>query len=265
MRVAILLALIGVAVAVPPRDQSRIVGGSPTTIQNFPYMSNMQYNWWGSIWYQACGGTLITSTAVLSAAHCYEGDRAASWRVRLGTSFASSGGNVHTVSRITIHGSYSSRTLDNDIAILRLSSAAVLSNSIQVASIAGPNYNVADGAVVTAIGWGTLSSGGQSPEQLQSVQINVINQALCAQRYAYLKSLPGYSGWPDITARMLCAGILNVGGKDACQGDSGGPLAHNGNVLVGVVSWGFGCADPFYPGVNARVSQFTNWIQTNAV
>ncbi|XP_050562044.1 trypsin, alkaline C isoform X2 [Spodoptera frugiperda] len=263
MRVIIFLALLGTALAVP-KSISRIVGGSPTTVQEYPYMSNMQYGFWGIWWFQACGGSLLTTTSVLSAAHCYFGDSASEWRVRLGTSFASSGGSEHTVSQLVLHQQYNPNTLDHDIAIVRLANPAVYSNSVQPASVAGSAYNLPDNTLVTTIGWGTTSSGGSSPEQLQHVDINIINQQLCAERYAYLKTQPGYQNWPDITDNMLCAGILNVGGKDACQGDSGGPLAHNKNVIVGVVSWGFQCADAFYPGVNARVSKYTQWISQNA-
>lgn len=106
--------------------------------------------------------------------------------------------------------------------------------------------------------------GGSSPEQLQHVDVNVINQELCAERYAHLKTLPGFQNWPDITDNMLCAGILDVGGKDACQGDSGGPLVHDRNVVIGITSWGYSCADAVYPGVNARVSKYTDWISANA-
>lgn len=87
-----------------------------------------------------------------------------------------------------------------------------------------------------------------------------VNQEICAARYAYLKTLPGFENWPDVTPGMLCAGVLDVGGRDACQGDSGGPLVHNGNILVGVTSWGYRCAEAEYPGVNARVSFYSAWI-----
>ncbi|XP_026732818.1 trypsin, alkaline C-like [Trichoplusia ni] len=262
MRFVILLALLGSALAVP-KTINRIVGGSPTTVETYPYMSNMQYGLWGIWWYQACGGSLITSTSVLSAAHCYFGDSPFEWRVRLGTSLASSGGSLHDVSQLVIHPQYSSATLRNDVAIVRLASPAQYSNSIQAVSIAGANYNLADNSNVQTIGWGALSTGGGSPEQLQHVTINVINQKVCAERYAELKTQPGFQNWPDVTEDMLCAGILDVGGKDACQGDSGGPLAHNG-VLVGVVSWGFQCAHATYPGVNSRVSSNVDWIVNNA-
>lgn len=62
---------------------------------------------------------------------------------------------------------------------------------------------------------------------------------------------------------MLCSGYLNVGGRDQCQGDTGSPLLHN-NVIVGIRSWGIGCADPYFPGVNARVSVASNWIEAMA-
>ncbi|KAM3964216.1 trypsin, alkaline B [Aphomia sociella] len=263
MRAVILLALIGAALAGPQRMQ-RIVGGAPTTVEQYPYMTNMQYYLWGILWYQWCGGSLITSTTVLSAAHCFEGDRPTDWRVIVGTSFASSGDQVIPVSQLILHPSYSSNTLDADVAIIRLSSPAIYSQSVAPARIAGVNYNVADGATVTAIGWGSLSSGGSSPEQLQHVDINVINQELCTERYDELRTQPGFQNWPRVTDGMLCAGILNVGGKDACQGDSGGPLAHQGDILVGITSWGYGCAHEYYPGVNARVSAYSEWIVSNA-
>ncbi|XP_063620647.1 trypsin, alkaline C-like isoform X1 [Cydia splendana] len=273
MRALILLALLGFAAAVP-RNPQRIVGGTPTTVEEYPYMSNMQYGWWGIWWYQACGGSLINSQSVLSAAHCYYGDHPTDWRVILGTSQASSGGTEHQVSRLSVHAGYSPNTLDNDIAIVRLATPAVFSNSVAPVSIPGPNYNLADGTVVYTIGWGTLTSGGSAPEQLQHVDIHIINMDFCKERYAYLKSLPGFASWPDVTDNMLCAGIQHIGGKDACQGDSGGPLVHKsgsgvghvvfGHVVVGAVSWGFGCAHPDYPGVNVRVNRYTDWIVDNA-
>ncbi|XP_052756189.1 transmembrane protease serine 9-like [Galleria mellonella] len=263
MRAVILLALIGAALAVPQR-LSRIVGGTPTTVEQYPYMSNMQYLLYGSLWYQFCGGSLLTSTAVLSAAHCYEGDRPTDWRVLVGTSYASSGGQAIAVSQIIIHNAYQSSTADADVAIIRLANSAIFSDSVGVARIPGVNYIVPDGAVVTAIGWGSLTPGGSYPEQLQHVNINVINQEICTERYDYLRSQPGFQHWPRITDGMLCAGILNVGGKDACQGDSGGPLAHDGDIVVGITSWGYGCAHDYYPGVNTRVSVYSDWIVANA-
>ncbi|XP_059046580.1 trypsin, alkaline B-like [Achroia grisella] len=263
MRAVVLLTLIGAAVAVRPH-WSRIVGGNPTTVEEYPYMTNMQYHLFGLLWIQACGGSLITSRAVLSAAHCYQGDRPSDWRVRVGTSYAASGGQIIAVSELITHPDYQSSTFLADVTIVRLASSAIFSNSVGVARIPGVTYVVPDGTTVTAVGWGTLAPGGPLPEQLQSVDINIINQEICAERYDYLRTQPGFQNAPRVLDDMLCAGILDVGGKDACQGDSGGPLAHQGDIIVGITSWGYLCAHHFYPGVNVRVSVYTDWIVANA-
>uniref|UniRef100_A0A1E1WD40 Peptidase S1 domain-containing protein n=1 Tax=Pectinophora gossypiella TaxID=13191 RepID=A0A1E1WD40_PECGO len=164
MRVIILLALVGAALArsaIPgalPRQHERIVGGSPTTVETYPYISNMQYLVWGVFWSTSCGGSLITTRTILSAAHCYSGDSPSSWRVRLGSTFSSSGGTIHNVNSFTIHESYNRPgSLENDVAIVHLATPATISASVQLARIAGPNYIVPAGTVTTTLGWGTLS------------------------------------------------------------------------------------------------------------
>jgi trypsin len=99
-------------------------------------------------------------------------------------------------------------------------------------------------------GWGTLSSGSSSlPTQLQAVTVDIVSDAACDSAYA------SYGG---ITENMICAAVPG-GGKDACQGDSGGPLAVNG-VLVGLVSWGVGCAEASYPGVYSNVASLRDFV-----
>ncbi|XP_047530725.1 trypsin, alkaline C-like [Vanessa atalanta] len=264
MRVLILLAVIGAALAVP-KNANRIVGGSPTTIEEYPFMANMQFGLIGVFHTSACGGSLITSTTVLSAAHCYYGDSPAQWVVRLGSTNSSSGGTVHEVSRIILHENYIHRLLVNDVALIRLRVAATLSSAIGLARLAGTTYQLPDDTRVYAAGWGHIRVGGPSSSQLLHVDVNIINHRLCTVRYAHLKTQPGFENWPDVTPEMLCVGILDVGGKDACQGDSGGPVIHDKDIVVGITSWGYRCADPFYPGVNARVSSYTNWIVNNTI
>lgn len=94
--------------------------------------------------------------------------------------------------------------------------------------------------------------GGSAPTQLYGVEIPIVDRKECNQDYDGL-----------IEADMICAGIPE-GGKDSCQGDSGGPVVIDGK-LVGVVSWGFGCAEPGYPGVYTNVAYFKNWIDQQKI
>ncbi|CAG9578682.1 unnamed protein product [Danaus chrysippus] len=263
MRVLILLAILG-AVSANPRKVVRIVGGKDTTIERYPFMSAMLENsFWGLR--QICGGSVITNRAIVSAAHCFGRVTPFTLRVRLGSTYASSGGQVQEVSRIIMHPQYNSRLLVHDVAVIRLQNSVVMSNQIQVARIAGPQYTLPDNTRLDVIGWGDTSYKGRPSEILQHVSVNIINQRICTERYEHLRTLPGKENHPGVTPEMICTGILDIGGKDACEGDSGGPVVHGGNVLVGITSWGHECAHPVYPGVNVRVSSYADWISTNAV
>ncbi|XP_041974873.1 trypsin CFT-1-like isoform X2 [Aricia agestis] len=256
MRAVFLLLALGLAaVAAAPKNPQRIVGGSVTNIENYPGTASLLFSWWGATYTQACGGAILNNRAILSAAHCFDGDAASNWRIRIGSTNANSGGVVHNTNQIIMHPSYNRWNFDNDIAILRSSTVFTFNNQARAISIAGANYNLADNQVVWAVGWGATSVGGWGSEQLRHVQIWTVNQNTCRTRYAEL----GYT----LTDNMLCSGWLDVGGRDQCQGDSGGPLYHNG-IVVGVCSWGEQCALARYPGVNARVSRYTAWIQSNA-
>jgi len=110
----------------------------------------------------------------------------------------------------------------------------------------------ADNALSVVSGWGTLSSGGSLPSQLQAVEVYITPHAECNADYA------AYGG---ITDNMICAAVPG-GGKDACQGDSGGPLVV-GSQLVGIVSWGVGCAEADYPGVYSNVATLRSFVYDN--
>lgn len=105
------------------------------------------------------------------------------------------------------------------------------------------------GSIATITGWGALSSGGMTSKNLQRVKVPIIEQSECVKAYG-----------STVTDRMICAGLLGVGGKDSCQGDSGGPMKVNGKIH-GVVSWGQGCASRNYPGVYTRVTAVRQWIK----
>ncbi|XP_063049900.1 tryptase-2-like, partial [Engraulis encrasicolus] len=93
------------------------------------------------------------------------------------------------------------------------------------------------------------------PQTLQEVEVPVVSNSACSKEYA--------TEGVTINSNMLCTGLLGVGGKDSCQGDSGGPVVIKRSstwVQAGIVSFGIGCADRQFPGVNTRVSRYNNWV-----
>lgn len=224
----------------------RIVGGTPTTISSFPWQVSLQRS--GS---HSCGGSIYNSKIIVTAAHCLQSVSASVLRIRAGSSYWNSGGVVVSVAAFRNHEGYNSATKVNDIAVVKLVSALSFSSTTRPIGLA--TSTPGNGAFASVSGWGTQQSGSNAiPSQLQYVNVSIIDRSKCASS--------SYSYGSEIKSGMVCAA---ASGKDSCQGDSGGPLVYGG-VLVGVVSWGRGCAASRYPGVYADVANYRSWVVNNA-
>ncbi|KAG7302255.1 hypothetical protein JYU34_013748 [Plutella xylostella] len=264
MKVYILLLMFGAILAAPQPE--RIMGGGMTLIQYFPFFVGVQHGIFGA-WSQHCGGSLLSDHVVLTAASCLERHLAITLRVRVGAS-TNFGGDPMDVSDFKMHSSWNSPIYENDIGLIFLRRRAVQSSYVGFASIAGASYTVPDNAVVVSIGLGVIRPDGSTPDFLQRTNLNIVNQDTCRQRYAHLKTQPGYEDTPIITENVMCTGFLTNDGRGFCSGDFGGPIIvedeFENKTVVGVASWTHRCGDAVYPGVSTRVSRYSQWIVENS-
>jgi len=231
-----------------PMLDGRIVGGNNTTIEEYPWQISMTN--FGS---HRCGGSILTTTKIITAAHCVRGVLVDNVQIRAGSTFRTSGGVTIPVRRIIEHEDYNVPIyFDNDIALMFLASLLTFGNGIQAITLPAQGFVVEHGTDSQVSGWGALTQGGSAPEILQVVTVPIVSNDICGDAYSVLN---------PVTDGMICAGDLEVGGRDACQGDSGGPLVV-GTTLHGLVSWGYGCAQPGFPGVNTRVAFYRDWIDS---
>ncbi|GGM38978.1 serine protease [Longimycelium tulufanense] len=219
----------------------RIVGGKDVNIVDHPWVVALAHSG-----YPYCGGILVRPTKVVTAAHCVRDARLPSLQVISGRTdlLDDKTGTVSTVKERWVHPGFTSVINGDDVAVLTLDAA-----------LAGPPLPVVvddrpyrPGTMAAVLGWGRTSEDGPtSPRQLRMATLPVIEDESCAKSYKEFKR-----------ERMVCAGYPQ-GGVDTCQGDSGGPLIV-GIVLVGVTSWGEGCARPGKPGVYTRLLAYRDLI-----
>ncbi len=227
--------------------EGRIVGGVDADIASVPWQVAVM----DSSFIQYCGGSILNASWILTAAHCEVavGDKVGAGHSRLST--MASSGQIRTVAQAITFPGYVTSENGKDVMLLRLNAPLDLSGANAKAIALATESDAAGfaaGAVGTVSGWGTLTFEGASPNQLKRVDLDISTAA--AVRAAY----------GTLSADQIGAARA---GKDSCQGDSGGPLAVRiGGVakLVGVVSWGEGCASPNTPGLYARVASFATWI-----
>jgi len=242
----------------------KIVGGEPAPLDMYAFQVSLVYsNLDNNRIAHFCGGTLIKFDTVVTAAHCLDDiDRADTFKILVGTQDLEEGGERINVRSFVKHRLYKSKTFDYDVAVIKLAPTPqqkIILTKIPKATLAlsRPSLNTK----VWVSGWGTTGENGwDNPRWLQHVDLSIIPWATCLRQYLY-----------GITGRMICAGVPE-GGKDSCQGDSGGPLLSerrlkrttSRDVLVGIVSWGTGCARAESPGVYTDVSTLRNWILEKA-
>jgi trypsin len=254
---ALLFAACGPSVG-PGGDSGEIVGGFPISIEEAPWQISLQETGFGHF----CGGSILSEDFVLTAQHCTEfsGDML----VLAGVDrLSDTNGQVVEVAEVIPFPGFVDPTQGKDVSLLRLAQPLAL-DGVRTAPIAIADENAVaqgltdPGVSSTVSGWGALTEGGPSPDDLQAVEVPIISNAEAQASYEDV----------TITDDQLGAGFLVEGGKDSCQGDSGGPLVvpdaeGSGFLLAGVVSWGEGCARPDAPGMYGRVSEFAEFINEN--
>ncbi|XP_017769482.1 PREDICTED: trypsin-7-like [Nicrophorus vespilloides] len=233
-----------------PQLGSRIIGGESYDIEDVPYQLSLEYL--GS---HICGASILSKSFAITAAHCTYGVRAAQLKVRAGSGIVEHGGQLIPISRIHQHPDYNIINLDNDISILLLKVPIKLNFRAQ--PIALPNWSetIKVGTTAFASGWGVIKGTDMFPINLQAITISIIGHDTCQLLYEN----------EDITRNMMCA-ISWIGKMDTCRGDSGGPLVSNGK-LIGITSWGYGCARDNFPGVYTNVQNYRDfiWKKTNGL
>ncbi|NWS62762.1 TMPS5 protease, partial [Chunga burmeisteri] len=233
---------------------ARVVGGADVPPGRWPWQVSLYH---GS--QHHCGGSVLAREWIVMAAHCvhsYRQLQASTWLVFAGvvTHGSIKQEDGVSVKKIIYHPLYNDSSLDYDIALMKLQVPLNFSDAVRAVCLPPSHQDLFQGTPCWVSGWGyTRPDQAQVTKTLKEALVPLIGTKRC-------NSSCMYAG--ELTARMLCAGYLQ-GKTDACQGDSGGPLVCHDEFtwrLVGIVSWGQGCAEPNHPGVYTNVAQLLPWI-----
>lgn len=270
IRLAALLCCIGLICAEAPFNHNvhneRVVGGSEAEPHSWKYQVSLQANLYNDgYWYHICGGSILDSIHIMTAAHCIGNMDPSAYRVALGEHDIYEYGGTELfigVREIIIHPKWDGELGNgNDIAIMRLDDGLYDNGYIEFAPLPYEGETLPDGFTCYISGWGLLYTGGPVPAKLQEAAINVVAHETCSRG----------DWWGSIALKsMVCAGGDGI--TSGCQGDSGGPLSCKvkGDDVFrvhGVVSYGpsGNCNQVKAPTVFTRVSYFIDWIYSTVM
>mmetsp|Transcript_25004 Transcript_25004/g.54581 ORF Transcript_25004/g.54581 Transcript_25004/m.54581 type:complete len:363 (+) Transcript_25004:53-1141(+) len=249
----------------PGHNRSLIVSGEEAEPYKYPFVTAVFRHHINGRVDLVCGGTLLSATWVLTAAHCTVSQLPLSVGIHrhdIGRPAEDDHPNCSEdieVVEVIMHEEYTIDSYDYDLALLRLARGAACGASTSRVRLHDSSQLDVVGLTALVAGWGILDSGDtQYPDSLQIVDVEIFSVEQC-------RTLLG----TDYTELQLCARGDPDG--DACVGDSGGPLFYDSGdpndvpVLVGVVAWGQGCDDPLYPGAYTRIGSFNQWIEARTV
>uniref|UniRef100_A0A0P5FWR6 Serine proteinase stubble n=1 Tax=Daphnia magna TaxID=35525 RepID=A0A0P5FWR6_9CRUS len=239
--------------------QGRVVGGNDALPGEYCWQVALI----NSLNQYLCGGALIGTQWVLTAAHCVtnivrSGDAI---YVRVGdhdltSRYGSPGAQTLRVATTYIHHNHNSQTLDNDIALLKLQGQAELKPGVCIICLPSRGSIPETGRRCTVTGYGYMGETGPIPLRVREADVPIVSEGECVRQINAVTEKIFI-----MPASSFCAG--GEAGNDACQGDGGGPLVCEDEgyyELSGLVSWGFGCGRAQVPGVYVKVSSFISWI-----
>ncbi|XP_041450216.1 trypsin eta [Drosophila obscura] len=244
-------ASVSASVSDLSQPEARIINGTTVDIGRHPYLVSLRYRRSETSSYMhECGAVIYSEQTLLTTAQCLwnlpEGVKVLA--VAAANTRNGSDGILVPVSNWTLHPSFNYINVDYDIGVLILDAPLNLTR-FGIRAIGIRSERPAVGRLATIAGWGYREEGGPNSYRLEQAQVPIVSSEECNQIY----------GSGEVSERMVCAGIVAQGGVDACQGDTGGPLVID-DQLVGLVSWGRGCARPGYPSVYTYVASLKSWI-----
>ncbi|XP_077333482.1 plasma kallikrein [Lithobates pipiens] len=239
----------------PADVQNRIVGGKSSSVGEWPWQVSMHIKLDPSNSRHVCGGSIISNQWIVTAAHCVHTWRLPRfWIVYSGITKLSNITSFTTkseIEQIIIHPHYTGAENGSDIALLKLKTP-IAYNDYQQAICLPPRQDFVPPSKCWITGWGYTEELGTTADVLQEAEVPLKTSMECQKSYLDVK----------LTEKNICAGY-EQGIIDSCKGDSGGPLACKVDktwYLIGITSWGEGCARPDKPGVYTKVTEYIYWI-----
>ncbi len=246
-----------------PQYQPKIIGGKPAAAGQFPWAVSVQKSIYADpLWGHDCGGSVYAEQWIITAAHCVTGKPSSAIKVIAGEVKLLAGTVRRDVANIYIHPEFLQQKVDgfsiqhNDIALLYLRDKLPLGNAVSTIALIDTEAEhrlMPSGTMLITMGWGITAVAGLPVREINFVEVPLHDRGWCNRPFGYDR---------NISDRMLCAGSKKA---DACQKDSGGPLILERQgapaLLVGIVSWAYGCASENRPGVFARISSYKEWVE----